>query len=108
MYRPIAVLLALLLLPLATCLTQSELRHRSIYQVLTDRFARPDEHMAPCDLARRRYCGGTWKGIERKLGYIQGMGFDTGERSRTAVMSCHFSRLGCCLLIGQCGSALWY
>jgi alpha-amylase len=83
----LSVLLALLLLPLATCLTQSELRHRSIYQVLTDRFARPDEHMAPCDLARRRYCGGTWKGLERKLGYIQGMGFDTGER--IGVAGCH-------------------
>jgi alpha-amylase len=71
-------LLLLVLFPLASCLTLSELRHRSIYQVLTDRFARPDDHLAPCDLARKSYCGGTWKGIERKLGYIQGMGFDTG------------------------------
>ena len=24
------------------------------------------------------YCGGTWKGLESRLGYIQEMGFDTG------------------------------
>jgi len=24
----------------------------------------------------KRYCGGTWKGIEQNLDYIKGMGFD--------------------------------
>ncbi|WVO14907.1 hypothetical protein L204_102547 [Cryptococcus depauperatus] len=66
-----------LLLPLIQALHQHELRDRSIYQVLTDRFARPDDVLAPCDPGTRQYCGGTWKGIESKLGYIQEMGFDT-------------------------------
>jgi hypothetical protein len=64
----------------------SDLRRRSIYQVLTDRFgldlglnADGTEKMVRCDPDERRYCGGTWKGIERRLGYIQGMGFDTGR-----------------------------
>ncbi|KAM3068104.1 hypothetical protein ACMFMG_011153 [Clarireedia jacksonii] len=55
-------------------------KRRSIYQVLTDRFAvdgddsqhtnKPDAHHS------RQYCGGTWRGIISKLDYIQGMGFD--------------------------------
>ncbi|KAL2811041.1 glycoside hydrolase superfamily [Aspergillus granulosus] len=47
---------------------------RSIYQVMTDRFARPagsaDE---PCD--PYKYCGGSWTGIIDKLDYIQDLGF---------------------------------
>ncbi|KAJ8124986.1 hypothetical protein O1611_g8654 [Lasiodiplodia mahajangana] len=47
---------------------------QSIYQVLTDRFARPDGSTAACsDL--RSYCGGTWQGLISKLDYIQNMGF---------------------------------
>jgi alpha-amylase len=60
-----------------------DLRQRSIYQVLTDRFARGDgldgDPRAACDPAEKRYCGGTWRGIAQRLEYIQGMGFDTGE-----------------------------
>ncbi|KXJ91779.1 alpha-amylase [Microdochium bolleyi] len=49
-------------------------RSQSIYQVLTDRFARTDgSTSAGCDLGR--YCGGTYQGIIKKLDYIQGMGF---------------------------------
>ena len=62
-----------------------DLRHRSIYQILTDRFGLDlgsnedgTDKIVRCDPDERRYCGGTWKGIERRLGYIQGMGFDTG------------------------------
>jgi alpha-amylase len=62
-----------------------DLRHRSIYQVLTDRFGLDlglnedgSDKIVRCDPDERRYCGGTWKGIERRLGYMQGMGFDTG------------------------------
>ncbi|KAL2851781.1 glycoside hydrolase superfamily [Aspergillus pseudodeflectus] len=47
---------------------------RSIYQVMTDRFARPagssDE---PCD--PYKYCGGSWTGIIDRLDYIQDLGF---------------------------------
>ncbi|KAI0533916.1 alpha-amylase [Xylaria digitata] len=47
---------------------------QSIYQVLTDRFARPDGSTYSCnDL--RSYCGGTWQGLINKLDYIQNMGF---------------------------------
>jgi alpha-amylase len=61
-------------------LVKPDLRHRSIYQVLTDRFARSDGALAPCELGAKQYCGGDWKGIEQRIDYIQGMGFDTGER----------------------------
>jgi alpha-amylase len=56
--------------------TVNDWRSRSIYQVITDRFARPDgSTTAPCVLADNKYCGGTWQGIINKLDYIQGMGF---------------------------------
>lgn len=67
------------LLPGIAAFTSSQLRERSIYQVLTDRFARHDGYQTPCYTEERAYCGGTWKGIEQQLDYIQGMGFDTGE-----------------------------
>lgn len=48
---------------------------RSIYQTMTDRFARTDgSTTAPCNL--NDYCGGTWRGTIDHLDYIQGMGFD--------------------------------
>ncbi|KAK4684870.1 hypothetical protein P7C73_g5293, partial [Tremellales sp. Uapishka_1] len=67
----------LLLLRNIDAFPTADLRHRSIYQVLTDRFATPDNSVLPCDPADKRYCGGGWKGIENHLDYIQGMGFDT-------------------------------
>lgn len=52
-------------------------RERSIYQLLTDRFALSDGGTsAPCDTSMGSYCGGTWAGIKRQLDYIKGMGFD--------------------------------
>lgn len=57
--------------------TADEWRSRSIYQVLTDRFARSDHSTtATCKTADRVYCGGDWNGITEHLDYIQGMGFD--------------------------------
>jgi len=51
-------------------------RSRSIYQVFTDRFARPDgSTTAACSTTDRLYCGGTWQGLIKQLDYIQGMGF---------------------------------
>ncbi|ORY31951.1 glycoside hydrolase superfamily [Naematelia encephala] len=73
----ILFVLSLSLLPSLFALDLAGLRHRSIYQVLTDRFARDDGLSPYCELEPRRYCGGTWKGIEQRLEYIQGMGFDT-------------------------------
>jgi alpha-amylase len=56
--------------------TIDDWRSRSIYQVITDRFARPDgSTTAPCVLEDNQYCGGTWQGLISKLDYIQGMGF---------------------------------
>jgi alpha-amylase len=50
---------------------------RSIYQTMTDRFARTDGSMtAPCNATAGLHCGGTWRGTIDKLDYIQGMGFD--------------------------------
>eukprot|EP00727_Mastigamoeba_balamuthi_P013355 m51a1_g8642 putative glycoside hydrolase family 13 protein (284) ;mRNA; f:5262-6113 len=47
-------------------------RRRSVYQVLTDRFARAREDGAaqPCSLSD--YCGGSFKGLRENLDYIQG------------------------------------
>ncbi|KAK3397706.1 alpha-amylase A precursor [Sordaria brevicollis] len=57
-------------------LTGAEWRKQSIYQVVTDRFARSDlSTNAPCDTSQQVYCGGSWQGLISKLDYIQGMGF---------------------------------
>lgn len=65
------------LLPSSLAATNANWRTRSIYQVLTDRFARTDgSTTATCNTADRVYCGGSWQGIIDKLDYIQGMGFD--------------------------------
>ncbi|GAB1311163.1 alpha-amylase [Madurella fahalii] len=73
-----ALLLAEVLLQLsgAAALSAAEWRKQSIYQVVTDRFARTDlSTTTPCDTAQQAYCGGTWQGLISKLDYIQSMGF---------------------------------
>jgi len=52
-------------------------KSRSIYFVLTDRIARSssDTGGGACGNLGR-YCGGTFKGLESKLDYIKGLGFD--------------------------------
>lgn len=55
----------------------SEWKARSVYQTMTDRFARSDGSTTfPCNTTEGLYCGGTWKGTLDHLDYIQGMGFD--------------------------------
>lgn len=61
-------------LPITAAKTAAEWRELSIYQVLTDRFATTDGSSPSCGITD--YCGGTWKGLENKLDYIQGMGFE--------------------------------
>lgn len=46
---------------------------RSIYQVVTDRYARLNDSTTNCNITK--YCGGTWSGLVNKLDYIQDMGF---------------------------------
>ncbi|KAG9289543.1 hypothetical protein G9A89_002316 [Geosiphon pyriformis] len=60
-----------------------EWRNRTIYQLLTDRFAQPksNQNTTLCASNRneyeiRRYCGGTFVGIAEKLDYIKDLGFD--------------------------------
>ncbi|KAL3417883.1 alpha amylase [Phlyctema vagabunda] len=56
--------------------TRDEWRSRSIYQLVTDRFARTDGSTDyPCNTTARLHCGGTYQGIINQLDYIQGMGF---------------------------------
>lgn len=67
-------------------LNAEEWQKQTIYQVVTDRFARapsddsglgipnPPDSDADCP-APKQYCGGSWQGIIDKLDYIQGMGF---------------------------------
>ncbi|KAI7071629.1 hypothetical protein KC352_g42474, partial [Hortaea werneckii] len=56
--------LSLALNPLqASAATADEWRGRSIYQVLTDRFARTDgSTSATCNTGEGLYCGGSFKG----------------------------------------------
>jgi alpha-amylase len=58
--------------------TQEEWRTRSIYQVVTDRFAHANDTLLPpdCFVILGHYCGGTWRGIRDNLDYIENMGFD--------------------------------
>lgn len=70
------LLVAASLLHLAGCLTPAQWRSQSIYQVMTDRFARTDgSTTASCTTSQGIYCGGTWAGLINKLDYIQNMGF---------------------------------
>ncbi|KAF8311727.1 glycoside hydrolase family 13 protein [Clavulina sp. PMI_390] len=75
--------LGLLLLPQvarfdgALAATADQWRNRTIYQLLTDRFATTSgSTTASCTSGYEGYCGGTWQGIINKLPYIKGMGFD--------------------------------
>lgn len=52
-------------------------KSRSIYFVLTDRIARSSDDSGGGSCGNLgNYCGGTFKGLESKLDYIKGLGFD--------------------------------
>jgi alpha-amylase len=55
--------------------TAEQWKSRTIYQVLTDRFARNDGATPGCSNLGW-YCGGGYVGLTNHLDYIQGMGFD--------------------------------
>eukprot|EP00727_Mastigamoeba_balamuthi_P003994 m51a1_g13592 putative alpha-amylase (167) ;mRNA; f:1097-1990 len=63
-------LLALLAASSVLAADSSQWKKRTIYQLLTDRFALTDGGRRGCD--NHNYCGGTFEGIRRKLDYIQG------------------------------------
>lgn len=75
MHRLICCLLVLLVL-VGPCASRSaeEWKSRTIYQLLTDRFARTSGSDGCGNLGY--YCGGTYRGLINNLDYIQGMGFD--------------------------------
>ena len=50
-------------------------KQRTVYQVITDRFARTNGDTSNCNNFSD-YCGGTWQGVINNLDYIKGMGFD--------------------------------
>ncbi|KAI0637259.1 alpha-amylase [Trametes polyzona] len=70
------LLLALSLLTTAYAATAEDWRKRSIYQIITDRFALPEgADLTACDPAKQSFCGGTWNTIKDNLDYIQNAGF---------------------------------
>lgn len=75
-YSKILYLFAILAFSSVTlCHNKEEWKSRTIYQIITDRFARTDGSTNGCnDL--KNYCGGTFRGIINNLDYVQGMGFD--------------------------------
>lgn len=57
--------------------TKEEWIKRSIYQILTDRFSRTDVNdSSECDVSLKKYCKGSFKGLQRDLDYIENMGFN--------------------------------
>jgi len=73
-FNKVVIALILIAFSFAESATKRQWAKRTIYQVLTDRFATSSGRPTHCDVSK--YCGGTFKGIEKNLDYIQGMGFD--------------------------------
>lgn len=71
----IKLFIYLAILAVAFSATPDQWRSKTIYQVLTDRFARTNGSTTPCQNLSD-YCGGTFQGIINNLNYIAGMGFD--------------------------------
>ncbi|KAI0048237.1 glycoside hydrolase family 13 protein [Auriscalpium vulgare] len=63
-------------LRLASAATADQWRGRSVYQVITDRYALPaGADPTVCDPNQQTWCGGTWNTIRENLDYIQQAGF---------------------------------
>ena len=67
------LLIILILILNIFCRSKEEWKSRTIYQLLTDRFA-STTNSDTCDITK--YCGGNYQGILQKLDYIEGMGFN--------------------------------
>ncbi len=77
--RKIASLLVLSALFASSTLgkTLQEWKKRTVYQIVTDRFAKGDRTKPTCDLTSQpNYCGGDWDGITINMDYIKNLGFD--------------------------------
>jgi len=75
----LVALLWLVGLPWVDSLDAAGWKQRSIYQVITDRFALASGDRDTCNeggCPYGNYCGGTYKGLQQQLPYITGMGFD--------------------------------
>ncbi|KDQ60585.1 glycoside hydrolase family 13 protein [Jaapia argillacea MUCL 33604] len=60
----------------ASAATADQWRGRSIYQIITDRYALPEgADPTACNTADQTWCGGTWNTIRSNLDYIQNAGF---------------------------------
>ncbi|EGR27831.1 hypothetical protein IMG5_188020 [Ichthyophthirius multifiliis] len=73
------ILILLFILTISSVFSRSaqEWQSRTIYQIITDRFAKGDGNKPSCDLnSQPNYCGGDFFGIINNLDYIQGMGFN--------------------------------
>lgn len=77
-HRFTVLLLVFLLINMINCASIDAWRNRTIYQLLTDRFARPLTNSKPFGQCGNwnDYCGGTFQGIEERLDFIASMGFD--------------------------------
>jgi len=78
MLRSLSFVTLSLLSTLTYAATAEEWRGRSIYQIITDRFALPKDTTIPansCDPNAQTWCGGTWNSIRENLDYVQDMGF---------------------------------
>ena len=68
---------ALQLASLVLAADKAAWKSRNIYFALTDRIARSsDDSGGDACSSLGSYCGGTFAGLQSKLDYIQGMGFD--------------------------------
>eukprot|EP00992_Anisonema_acinus_P007147 TRINITY_DN2796_c0_g1_i1.p1 TRINITY_DN2796_c0_g1~~TRINITY_DN2796_c0_g1_i1.p1 ORF type:complete len:460 (-),score=90.44 TRINITY_DN2796_c0_g1_i1:63-1442(-) len=75
MRAPLAFVLLVLTATALAGHTKDEWASRTIYFLLTDRFAKTDGSTNACS-DWRTFCGGTFDGLTKKLDYIHGMGFD--------------------------------
>lgn len=71
----IALVVLLMLNAYVNTHSLQEWKSKTIYQLLTDRFARTDGSNKPCQNLGN-YCGGTYRGLIEHLDYIQDLGFD--------------------------------
>ncbi|GKZ26284.1 hypothetical protein AbraCBS73388_002368 [Aspergillus brasiliensis] len=73
----ISLVVVTLGIPTVNAASRDQWIGRSVYQIVTDRFARSDNSTtAACNASQGNYCGGSFQGIINKLDYIQDLGFD--------------------------------